>query len=115
LDKIKSNQRGFQRIFDIRSSNTVDNLSEIIGIANYFEMIPVRCHALTLVISVFFIFWLGQGVTRVGMLVFVLSRVFVCLEFFVFHNFPSNRKRLNVSHRRKHPSEQNSAPLSLYV
>ena len=37
------------------------------------------CHTLTFNISVFFIFWLGQGVMRVGMLVFVLSRVFVCL------------------------------------
>jgi hypothetical protein len=41
--------------------------------------IIIDCHALTLVIfniSVFFIFWLGQGVTRVRMLVFVLSRGF---------------------------------------
>ena len=35
-----------------------------------------RCHALTLVIFVFFIIWLGQGVTRVVCVVFILSRVF---------------------------------------
>ena len=34
------------------------------------------CHALTLVIFVFFSIWLGQGVTRVVCLVVVLSRVF---------------------------------------
>ena len=34
------------------------------------------CHALTLVIFVFFIISLGQGVTRVVCVVFVLSRVF---------------------------------------
>jgi hypothetical protein len=32
------------------------------------------CHALTLVIFVFFIIWLVQGVTRVVCVVFVLSR-----------------------------------------
>ena len=41
------------------------------------------CHALNFNISVFFIFWLGQGVTRVGMLVFVLSRGFVGLGIYM--------------------------------
>ena len=40
------------------------------------------CHDLTLVIFVFFIIWLGQGVTRVVCLVIVLSRGFVCLGVF---------------------------------
>jgi hypothetical protein len=37
------------------------------------------CHTLTLDISVFYIFWLSQGVTRVGTLGFCMSRGFVCL------------------------------------
>jgi hypothetical protein len=40
-----------------------------------------ECHALTLDISVFYIICLGQGVTRVGTLVFCMFRVFVCLGF----------------------------------
>ena len=64
------------------------------------------CHALTFNVSVFFIFCLGQGVTRVGLLVFVLSRVFVCLGFcrsrylYVYGGlicFPIRGSRLSLS------------------
>ena len=43
----------------------------------------VACPALTLSISVFYIFWLGQGVTRVGTLGFCMSRVFCMPRGFV--------------------------------
>jgi hypothetical protein len=41
--------------------------------------------------------------------------IIVVFRHSVFHNCPSIQKRLNISHWRKHQSERNSAPLSLYV